>query len=430
MYCIYGKNKVGQAVARLCDYHGFSYEMVDDADNLSSFDKYVGIIPSPWIPATHPVYKTGKVMAELDFAYQFLPRGFRIFAVTWTDGKSTTAWILYSILEKMWIGKRKTYISGNFDDPFSTTVLHILENTLTEGDIVVEISSFMSYFIGKSSLDPFLADYTVFTNLQVDHLNWHRDLQEYLDAKMNLVSHTRYCTVMNDSVFEFAREKGLILSVSPNIRKFSTDKNITPLDWTDGEEIVFSQEKRFFLSQTPLSWEHNALNLLSVAMVADEIGISLSDISTCFSDTHGLPHRLEICGEQRGVRFVDDSKSTSSQSLDAALGAFWDEKNLLLIVGGSDKWDTFDHLAKKLAQRAQAIVALWATKNHFIHIAETEGIPYLATDDLQKGITWLFAQAREWDILMLSPWCASFGLFRDYLDRAHQFREAVKNLPK
>ena len=85
MYCIYWKNKVGQAVAALCEKQGIAYEMLDDADGVTSFGKYEAIIPSPWIPGTHPVYQTGKVLAELDFAYQFLPKWFQIVSVTGTD---------------------------------------------------------------------------------------------------------------------------------------------------------------------------------------------------------------------------------------------------------------------------------------------------------------------------------------------------------
>lgn len=85
------------------------------------------IIPSPGRPSSHLIYQTGKVIAELDFAYQFLPKNFQLIAVTGTDGKSTTSWILYSILEKEYFGKKSVYLSGNFDLPFSATLLELLK---------------------------------------------------------------------------------------------------------------------------------------------------------------------------------------------------------------------------------------------------------------------------------------------------------------
>ncbi len=101
--------------------------MHDDSDGKIDLEKYEAIIPSPGVPSSHPIYASGKVIAELDFAYQFLPRGFRISAVTGTDGKSTTAWMLYSILQKEFSGKKRVFISGNFEIPFSGTVLDILK---------------------------------------------------------------------------------------------------------------------------------------------------------------------------------------------------------------------------------------------------------------------------------------------------------------
>lgn len=114
-------------MANLCEKQGIDYEMLDDTDNVTDFSKYDVIIPSPGIPGTHPVYQTGKVLAELDFAYQFLPKGFQIVSITGTDGKSTTSWIVYNILQKEFFGKKYIYLSGNFDIPFSATVLEILE---------------------------------------------------------------------------------------------------------------------------------------------------------------------------------------------------------------------------------------------------------------------------------------------------------------
>lgn len=94
---------------------------------MESFDSYEKIIPSPGVPEHHSIYKSGKILAELDFAYEFLPKGFQIISVTGTDGKSTTSWIMYNILEKEYSVKKPVYLSGNFDIPFSATILDILK---------------------------------------------------------------------------------------------------------------------------------------------------------------------------------------------------------------------------------------------------------------------------------------------------------------
>ena len=423
MYLIYWKWKVGAAVAVLCDLQGISYEMCDDTNHPLSFASYDVIIPSPGIPSSHPIYKTGKVMCELDFAYQFLPKDFQIISITGTDGKSTTAWIMYNILDKEFSVKKPVYLSGNFDIPFSTTILEILKKWEKKGIIVVEISSFMSYAIKH-----YQSDYAIFTNLKPDHLNWHKDIQEYLDAKMNLIHHTKKMSIVNQQVIDFAWENTMRIQVGNNTRTFGTDYSLR--DSTDGENIKISGRKKYLLSETHFSGNHNAMNILACTLVASEMKICSKRIRHYFQNINWLPHRLEMIWKKRGILLVEDSKSTSSQSLEAALGSFWNTKNLLLIVGWSDKWDTFIHLSSLFQSRVKAMWCIGATKEKFIEIGKQEDIPYLSTDNLEEWVNWLYAYGKIDDVLIISPGCASFWLFRDYLDRANQFREAIKKLPE
>jgi UDP-N-acetylmuramoylalanine--D-glutamate ligase len=427
MLLIYWKWKVGKGIAWLCDFLDISYEIKDDSDTLD-FQKYETIIPSPGIPSHHSVYRTWKVKSELDFAYEFLPKDFHIIAVTGTDGKSTTSWILYELLRREF-GDERVYLSGNFDVPFSETVHQILEKKQKNGYIVLEVSSFMAY-----QLNTFRTDYAIFTNFKRDHLNWHKDLKEYFDAKMNLLHTTKKGAILNNQVLTFASENGLDYILPSNTKVYSTS------DWnnksefknrTNGDDIIISWRKKYSLKDTNFSGIHNALNILSATLVTNQIRICSKRTKEYLKQITWLPHRLEKIGEKNGVLFIEDSKSTSAQSLEAALSSFGGtlDKNLLLIVWGSDKGDTFHQLAPKFKNRAKAMVCIGATKSAFITIAENEKIPYLSTDSLQEGVLWLYAQARTWDILMLSPGCASFWLFRDYLDRAVQFREAIKKLP-
>lgn len=111
----------------LARYLKIDFTVCDDTDVPDTYDAYEAIVPSPGIPGTHAIYSTGKVVSELDFAYRYLPQGFRIISITGTDGKSTTSWIMYNILEKEYSVNKSVYLSGNFDVPFSTTVLDILK---------------------------------------------------------------------------------------------------------------------------------------------------------------------------------------------------------------------------------------------------------------------------------------------------------------
>ncbi len=370
-------------------------------------------------------------MCELDFAYQFLPRNFQIVSVTGTDGKSTVAWIMYSILEREFSVKKPVYLSGNFDIPFSSTVLDILAKWEKKGIIVVEISSFMAFAIQK-----YQSDYSIFTNLKPDHLNWHTSLQGYMDAKMNLMKHTTKRSIVNAQVIEFAKENTLRMELPENSRIFvkSIDyfipSNDDIVDGTDGENILISGIQKYKLGESNFSGVHNAMNILACTIVADELAIPTERTKEYLISITGLPHRLELIATKGWIQVVEDSKSTSAQSLAAALGSYGNTRNLLLIVGWSDKWDSFASLAPVFATRVQAVACIGATKQQFIDIAEQEDIPYLATDNLGDAVTWLYWQGRDWDILILSPGCASFWLFQNYLDRANQFRVAIQKLPE
>lgn len=421
MLLIYWKWKVGYAIAELCEYQGIAYDICDDTSRPISYDPYEYIVPSPWIPEDHDIYATGKIMCELDFAYQFLPDAFQIVSVTGTDGKSTTAWIMYNILAKEFSVNKSVYLSGNFDIPFSETVLSILKNREKEGIIVVEVSSFMSYAIQK-----YTSDYSIFTNFKPDHLNWHLDLQDYFDAKMRLMQYSTQWVIMNEQVLNFALVNDLVIPELSNVRLFGYGSNTS--DTTDGEDIRVSGQKLLELSITPFSGKHNAMNILACALVADEMQIPVERIKEYIKTITGLPHRLELIGELWGIQIVEDSKSTSSQSLEAALGSFWENKNLLLIVWWSDKWDSFDYLTPLFIKRVKLMVAIWTTKDQFIRIAQQWNIPYISTDSLTEWVDWLYRQRQDWDILMLSPGCASFWLFQNYLDRANQFRDAIEKL--
>jgi UDP-N-acetylmuramoylalanine--D-glutamate ligase len=172
------------------------------------------------------------------------------------------------------------------------------------------------------------------------------------------------------------------------------------------------------------------MNILASGIVGNEIKICSKRTKWYLSEIVGLPHRLEKIGEKRGIIFVEDSKSTSSQSLEAALGSYGDTQNLLLIVGWSDKWDSFSHLGAHFWSRVKSMVCIGATKDAFIKIAKREDIPYISTDSMEEWVEWLYGKWIPWDVLMLSPGCASFGLFHDYLHRAQIFRSALEKLPE
>ncbi|MBS9783839.1 UDP-N-acetylmuramoyl-L-alanine--D-glutamate ligase [Candidatus Gracilibacteria bacterium] len=434
MYLIYGKGAVGQAVKKLCEFQKIPYEICDDSDAPQDFDKYEYIIPSPGIPPSHRIYSTKKILGELNFAMNFLEGKHTIITVTGTDGKSTTASMAYEILSNIEGNTQSVFLSGNFGTPFSQTVCEILEKNITKSTIIVEVSSFMGYgldFNFRTKNEGYLSDFTIFTNLRSDHLDWHKDLREYIDSKWNFVQKTKKRAIINSQLTEFIKKEGISLDFDEEkIRFFGLDENEEKIfkDRTDGQNIIISGRKKYLLSDTKFSGNHNAMNLLSVGMLCNEMKICSKKVQKTLSMLSPLAHRLELITTKNDIKIVEDSKSTSAQSLEAALSSFGDTKNLLIIVGGHDKGDDFDYLLPRFQARVKYMVCIGDTAQKFENIAKQANIEYYLSENMQEAVKWLFDKGEKDDVLILSPGCSSFGLFKNYLDRANQFREAVESL--
>ena len=424
MILIYGKGRAGNGVAGLCSFLGLPHEIRDDADRPADFSAYSEIVPSPGIPQSHAVYATGKVTSELDFGFRYLPRGFKISAVTGTDGKSTTTWMLYEILRKRF-GADKVFVSGNFEIPFCETVRGILETGKTEGFVVLEVSSFMAY-----ALKNFRADWSVFTNFAEDHLNWHPDLGEYFRAKWRLFERTSGRCLATPEVLAQARKYGVDASKAP-LRVFGGSPELA--DRVAYPDVFVGGHKAFSMGETRFRGEHNARNALAAALVAAEAGVPPGEIRAHLTDVSGLPHRIEKIAAAGGVDYVDDSKATTPQALEAALGAF--EKPVLLIAGGSDKGADFLPLAPVFRARVKEAFLIGATRGRMAAAFAAAGVPHYAFDEtdgakaMAAAVAAARASALPGETVLLSPGCASFGLFRDYADRAEKFRAAVAQTP-
>lgn len=230
----YGKARVGDAVVALSKSLGIDVVQKDDSDADFSPSEYAAVIPTPGVPPTNRAHSGDNVLSELDFAHRYLPKGFKIVSVTGTDGKSTTAWILFELFRREY-GDDKAFLSGNFEIPFSETVRQIRERGLKRGVIVIECSSFMLHDVGSArSLatleklpkgereDVFKTDHSIFTNLESDHLNWHADLAEYLRDKLALARLTTGTAAVNAQVPARAASWGIPFEAIGHMRFFGS----------------------------------------------------------------------------------------------------------------------------------------------------------------------------------------------------------------
>jgi len=419
MILIYWKWKVWNGLKMFCDYLWLDSELKDDADNITDFSKYEYIIPSPWINPNHTIYKTGKIYKELDFVYKYLPTRTKIVSITWTDGKSTTTWIIYNILKEEY-GENRVFLAGNFDESFAQVVTKILQSWVKNPIIVMEISSFMAY-----EIKDFRSDYLIFTNFASDHLNWHPDMKDYYLSKARLIDWVKCKALVNTQILKEIKKYGIYYEFK-NSRFFGywdDIKNFNLKDYVDLPNIVVSGRKKYDFSKTNFSGIFNALNVLSAVLVANEMLICSKRTTKYLTNISWLSHRIEFYKEIKWVKFYDDSKSTSCQSLKAGISSF--EGNIVLIAGWMDKWDKFEELDLVAKDKVKFVVLIWQTKEYLASIFSKSQIPYEFADSMDDAVNKSWKVASKWDTILLSPGCASMDMFKNYEDRANKFKEAV-----
>jgi UDP-N-acetylmuramoylalanine--D-glutamate ligase len=181
-------------------------------------------------------------------------------------------------------------------------------------------------------------------------------------------------------------------------------------------------------SELALKGKHNVFNSMAAALVAQILGVSEEKIREGLASFKGVPHRLEEVAEVRGVKFINDSKATNVDSVFYALGSFQaDSPNLIWIAGGIDKGNDYTQIHNLVKEKVRYMIALGKDNSKLLNYFKND-VEHYETDDIEKAVKKAFKIAKKGDIVLLSPACASFDLFKNYEDRGNQFREIVKGL--
>jgi UDP-N-acetylmuramoylalanine--D-glutamate ligase len=327
--------------------------------------------------------------------------------------------MIYNLIKNI-KNPEKVHISGNFEYPLSDTLTQILKLPPDEREdhiIVVEVSSFMAY-----SLHEFSPNLTIITNLESDHLNWHRNLEEYFLSKANLITRAKDGSYITKQAYEKLENIGYIFPKNVSLYGTSITENYPNIPLIHTADSLNIHDTQFL-------GPHNALNIDWALHIVEWLIQSEADRSRVIEMLKSLPwlpHRLEVISRAHDRIWIDDSKSTSCQSLRAALSGYKDNK-VILIAGGSDKWDPFDALEVSLRDSVEYVVLISATKEILAKKCQMAGVKYIESITMQDAVHQAYLRSHPWQTILLSPGCASFGMFRDYLDRAEQFREAVKH---
>jgi len=371
-------------------------------------------VTSPGFSEKHEVIRTLRtnhipVIDEIEFTYQRLDNP-RIIAVTGTNGKSTTASLISNILKH---ADMKAFLGGNISpgQPFSTALFNEPFDYY-----VLEISSFQLMRVDK--FHPYIA---VLTNISRDHLNWHRDFEEYRQAKMRIF--------LNQKSSDYAVVNGddpVLKDVMDDIRSQTVLFGLNDHHgaWFNGM-FAYGKERLFPVDKLALEGDHNKMNALASLAVAKIIGIDNSAIEQGMMTFKSLPHRLEDLGTFKGIRYINNSMCTNEIAAIASFKAI--DGPRIIIVGGKQKGDTGEHYLSILVKEAKACIILGENAAYISNFFEDRHFSsFTVAHSMRDALTKARNFARPGDTIMLNPGFASFDYFSDFADRGEAFRIAVQ----
>ncbi len=402
-------------------------------DYLKGLDSYDVIVRSPGVKRSLPeildAEKQGKIItSQTQIFFNLSPSP--IIGVTGTKGKGTASALIYEMLKTEGLDVR---LGGNIGTP----PLDFLDKLTLESWVVLELSSFQLEDL-KSS--PHIAVILMITpeHLGIDSVgtaNYHESMEEYVSAKRNIIRNQTdkdYVIINRDypaSLESDVYAQGKIYQVSRE-REASLDGCFT----RQGRVIIRKDGKEedvIEVSEILLPGKHNYENVCAASMAADLAGVSLGSIASAIRQFKGLPHRLELVKEVKGVRYYDDSFSTTPETAIAAIEAF--ENPEILILGGSHKNSDFTELGKVISERQniKAIIGIgveWERVKMHLQMANSKWQIVENCKSMEEVVQKAAEIAEPGDVVLLSPACASFGMFRDYKERGEKFKQEVLTL--
>lgn len=381
------------------------------------------VIVSPGVPADIPPLVQARaagveVIGELELAWRFARAP--VVAVTGTNGKTTTTALIGEIFRT---AGRRTLVAGNIGTPFSTAV----EDFGSEDVIVLEVSSFQ-----LEAAPTFRPHVALVLNITPDHLDRHGSMEAYIAAKARIFANQGPDdrTILNaddpPTAALAARCPGQVIFFS---RRHRLDQGIFV---HRGEIVVNGGDPDGLQAVCPVDalripGAHNLENALAAVGAAWAMGVPVPAIARGLQAFQGVPHRLELVGVVGGVRYINDSKGTNPDASIKALEAFTEP--IVLIAGGRNKGNDFRPFAARFRDKVRALVVLGEAADEIARAAAEAGLREIrSAPDLPSAVRAAANLARPGDIVLLSPACASWDMFRNYEERGDLFRMVVKEM--
>ncbi|NLD19309.1 MAG: UDP-N-acetylmuramoyl-L-alanine--D-glutamate ligase [Clostridiales bacterium] len=389
--------------------------------SISEFDV---IILSPGVPPELDFIQEARaagaeVIGELEIAYR-VGKG-NYVAITGTNGKTTTTTLVGEIYKR---AGKKTYVVGNIG------VAVISKALMADDDswLITETSSFQ-----LETIKEFKPAVSAILNLTPDHMDRHKTMERYSAAKADIFKNQtekEYCIINYDDRECVRMAKKCRAKVVP----FSRIKQLDFGAFVKEEHIVIKDEagEGHSICRTDellIPGSHNLENALAACAIAYFGGIDPEDIAEAVREFKGVEHRIELCGEIDGIKFVNDSKGTNPDAAIKAIEAM--KKDIILIAGGYDKGASFDEFVKAFDGKVKALLLLGKTATKIKDTAEKAGFTNtIILKDMEACVREAYGMAKAGDVVLLSPACASWDMYSNFEQRGSHFKSCVEGLER
>lgn len=396
-------------------------------------DVCVGVLPQEIIDGTQMLVLSPGVPTDTEFVEQFRKRdvvvlgeielGYqvakgRLIGITGTNGKTTTTTLVGQIMEEYY---GNTFVVGNIGNPYTLEALKTTENSVT----VAEISSFQL----ETAID-FCPEVSAVLNVTPDHLNRHHTMENYAAAKeaiANKQTKEQSCVLNYDN--EYTRDFGK--RCKAEVIYFSSAQKLFDGYYLDGEEIVFSKAGEI----TPLMNIHdmnlvgicNVENVMAAIAMSAAMGVPYKNIIDTVKRFKAVEHRIEFVATKKGVDYYNDSKGTNPDAAIQGIKAM--SKPTILIGGGYDKENEYDEWIEAFDNKVKLFVLIGQTREKIAKCARAHGFEkIIMADTFEEAMDICISNAKSGDAVLLSPACASWGMFPNYEVRGQRFKEIVNSI--
>lgn len=393
-------------------------ELTDE--QLRAFD--VAVL-SPGVPTDLPVVERMRaqnvcIWGEIELAYSFA-KG-RLIAITGTNGKTTTTALTGEIMKNYFKDVR---VVGNIGIPYTSEAATMTDETVT----VAEISSFQ-----LETIHEFHPEISAILNITPDHLNRHHTMEAYIRAKMNIAKNQtpEDICVLN---YEDDETRKMADEFQASVLFFSSKHKLEQGIYLDGEDIVYKPEKEkegtviCKTGELQILGVHNYENVMAAVAMAAAYGVDLDVIRKSVLAFKGVEHRIEYVAEKNGVVYYNDSKGTNPDAAIKGIQAM--NRPTILIGGGYDKQSDFHEWIQSFDGKVRYLVLIGATKEQIQKEAAECGFhDCILKDTFEEALDTCVELARPGDAVLLSPACASWGMFPNYEVRGEEFKKYVNAL--